>query len=84
MRIPQALLLCPVARRVSPLQPQLALTRRMLNTEASSSKPSTYSNQTKLPRLPVPDLDKSLEAYVKSLVPILEQKVSIAWLQWGA
>lgn len=48
----------------------------MLNAEASSSKPSTYSNQTRLPRLPIPELEKSLEAYVKSLVPLLEQKVS--------
>ena len=55
--------------------PQLLLHRRTLNTEASGSKPSTYSNQTKLPRLPIPDLEKSLESYVTSLVPILEQKV---------
>ncbi|WVR07972.1 hypothetical protein IAU60_005015 [Kwoniella sp. DSM 27419] len=33
----------------------------------------TFSNQDKLPRLPVPDLEKSLEGYLKSLDPILEQ-----------
>ncbi|WWC92892.1 uncharacterized protein L201_007854 [Kwoniella dendrophila CBS 6074] len=33
----------------------------------------TFSNQSKLPRLPVPDLEKSLEGYLKSLGPILEQ-----------
>lgn len=38
-------------------------------------KISTMSNQTKLPRLPVPDLDKSMEGYLKSLIPVLEQKV---------
>nr|XP_018260190.1 carnitine acetyltransferase [Kwoniella dejecticola CBS 10117]OBR82348.1 carnitine acetyltransferase [Kwoniella dejecticola CBS 10117] len=36
-------------------------------------QPKTFSNQSKLPRLPVPDLEKSLEGYLKSLEPILEQ-----------
>ncbi|KAK8849764.1 hypothetical protein IAR55_005100 [Kwoniella newhampshirensis] len=36
-------------------------------------QPKTFSNQSKLPRLPVPELEKSLEGYVKSLVPLLEQ-----------
>ncbi|WRT69787.1 uncharacterized protein IL334_006778 [Kwoniella shivajii] len=36
-------------------------------------QPKTFSNQSKLPRLPVPDLEKSLEGYLKSLGPILEQ-----------
>lgn len=48
---------------------------RMLTNEATASRPTTYSNQDRLPRLPVPSLEKSLEAYVKSLVPLLEQKV---------
>lgn len=76
MRIPRAVSLCAAPRRVSTITPQLRFSRRALNTDASGSKPSTYSNQGKLPRLPIPDLDKSLEAYVKSLVPLLEQKVS--------
>ncbi|WVQ66414.1 uncharacterized protein L199_004594 [Kwoniella botswanensis] len=36
-------------------------------------QPKTFSNQSKLPRLPVPDLEKSLEGYLKSLGPILGQ-----------
>jgi carnitine O-acetyltransferase len=42
-----------------------------------TNQPKTFSNQSKLPRLPVPDLNKSLEAYLKSLIPLLEQKVAI-------
>jgi len=38
---------------------------------------STYANQSKVPRLPIPDLEGSMEAYVKSLVPLLEQKVRL-------
>ena len=38
-------------------------------------QPKTFSNQGKLPRLPIPELDKSLEGYLKSLAPVLEQKV---------
>jgi carnitine O-acetyltransferase len=41
--------------------------------DASGAK--TFSNQNKLPRLPVPDLEKSLEGYVRSLIPVLEQTV---------
>jgi carnitine O-acetyltransferase len=36
----------------------------------------TFAFQDKLPRLPVPELEKSLEGYIKSLGPVLEQKVS--------
>nr|XP_019043447.1 carnitine acetyltransferase [Kwoniella bestiolae CBS 10118]OCF22377.1 carnitine acetyltransferase [Kwoniella bestiolae CBS 10118] len=36
-------------------------------------QPKTFSNQDRLPRLPVPDLEKSLEGYLKSLGPVLEQ-----------
>nr|XP_019009266.1 carnitine acetyltransferase [Kwoniella pini CBS 10737]OCF48047.1 carnitine acetyltransferase [Kwoniella pini CBS 10737] len=39
-------------------------------------QPKTFSNQSILPRLPIPDLEKSLEGYVKSLGPILEQTSS--------
>lgn len=50
---------------------------RSFNTAVNSveSRTTMFSNQDKLPRLPVPDLEKSLEAYVGSLVPLLEQKV---------
>ena len=42
-----------------------------------AEKPAkTFSLQDSLPRLPIPDLEKSLEGYVKSLTPLLEQKVS--------
>ncbi|ORX37603.1 acyltransferase ChoActase/COT/CPT [Kockovaella imperatae] len=37
---------------------------------------STFSNQDKLPRLPIPDLDKTLQAYIKSLQPIMADKFS--------
>jgi hypothetical protein len=43
----------------------------------SSAPVKTFANQDKLPRLPVPDLEKSLEGYLKSLIPLLEQKVRV-------
>lgn len=50
---------------------------RMFSLSAHrANQPKTFSNQNKLPRLPVPDLEKSLEGYLKSLAPLLEQKVS--------
>lgn len=45
-------------------------------TRRRADQPKTYSLQPTLPRLPVPDLEKSLEGYLKSLIPVLEQKVS--------
>jgi len=48
----------------------------MASAAGGEQKAKTLSNQSKLPRLPVPDLDKSLEGYLKSLIPVLEQKVS--------
>lgn len=57
--------------------PTVSITRSMLSTTSLRHKEatSTYANQSKVPRLPVPDLDKSMDAYVRSLVPLLEQKV---------
>jgi carnitine O-acetyltransferase len=48
----------------------------MFATSQRHDQAKTFANQAKLPRLPVPDLDKSLEGYLKSLIPVLEQKVS--------
>ncbi|GFZ49784.1 hypothetical protein JCM24511_07187 [Saitozyma sp. JCM 24511] len=45
-----------------------------------ANQPKTFSNQNKLPRLPVPDLEKSLEGYLKSLAPLLEQKYDASTL----
>ncbi|KAK4687387.1 hypothetical protein P7C73_g2745, partial [Tremellales sp. Uapishka_1] len=45
-------------------------------TPFRKSQPKTFSNQAKLPRLPVPALETSLDGYLKSLVPVLEQKAS--------
>jgi len=50
-------------------------TRTMAGLATGEKRVNTMSNQTKLPRLPVPDLDKSMEGYLKSLIPVLEQKV---------
>ncbi|KAL1412564.1 hypothetical protein Q8F55_000311 [Vanrija albida] len=47
----------------------------MVSTTAPKKSPArTFEYQDKLPRLPVPDLEKSLEGYIKSIVPLLEQK----------
>lgn len=39
-----------------------------------TSQPKTFSRQRALPRLPVPQLDATLERYLKSLEPLLQQK----------
>jgi hypothetical protein len=51
--------------------------RLLSTTPAKTPSTSTFANQSKVPRLPIPDLEKSMEVYVKSLVPLLEQKVDI-------
>lgn len=49
---------------------------RMVATSAPrKNQAKTFAYQEKLPRLPVPDLEQSLQGYIKSLTPVLEQKV---------
>ncbi|ORY34657.1 Choline/Carnitine o-acyltransferase-domain-containing protein [Naematelia encephala] len=68
----------PLSRRLLTQRPlREHIPRRMFASTSFASnepRPKTFSQQHRLPRLPVPDLEKSLEAYVKSLVPVLEQK----------
>ena len=49
---------------------------KMSTTASESTQVNTFVNQNKLPRLPIPDLEKSTQGYVKSLIPVLEQNVS--------
>lgn len=46
--------------------------------------PKTFSNQMSLPRLPVPPLEQSLERYLHSIEPILQQKEDLGELPKGA
>jgi carnitine O-acetyltransferase len=71
-----------LACSVVPLRPSVnniiyhTISKRMFAASFyRANQPKTFSNQAKLPRLPVPDLETSLEGYLKSLVPVLEQKV---------
>lgn len=61
------------SRLVSPTaSPRVAA--RMFSHTGPKSKEPTFSNQDKLPRLPIPDLGKALEGYLKSLIPVIEHK----------
>ncbi|CAO1613351.1 unnamed protein product [Parajaminaea phylloscopi] len=46
-----------------------------------TSQPKTFSRQRSLPRLPVPQLDASLDRYLKSIEPILLQKEELGELK---
>jgi hypothetical protein len=52
--------------------------------ETHEEQAKAFSNQSNLPRLPVPDLEQSLKGYLESLKPILEQKVSLNVMKQGA
>jgi hypothetical protein len=45
----------------------------MSYTSASASHASTFSYQSKLPKLPVPDLDKTLAKYLRTVQPFLSE-----------
>ncbi|KAI7860304.1 acyltransferase ChoActase/COT/CPT [Circinella umbellata] len=49
-------------------RPLLHHTRRLIST---TEQPKTFSNQSKLPRLPIPELKGTAERYKKSLLPLL-------------
>ena len=50
--------------------------RKMVHSSPPRRGPKTFSNQHEIPRLPVPDLEGSLEGYIRSLQPVIEQRVS--------
>ena len=79
-RRPRPLPTLHTARRVDPsvLRPVAPITsaRMFALTPRRLEQAKTYALQPTLPRLPVPDLEKSMEQYLKSLIPVLEQKVS--------
>ena len=56
-----------LARPRFPMQPHLVAGRRRATSTTSST---THPSQS-LPRLPVPDLNKSLRSYLRSLEPLL-------------
>ena len=68
---------CSTSTNVRRVVPTHAVrNRRCFSSTLTSAGPSTFSNQSKLPRLPVPDLEKTLSAYLKSLQPVVAQNVS--------
>lgn len=58
-----------------PTGPTLQPSRMFATSRRRANQPKTYDLQPTLPRLPVPDLEKSLEGYLRSLAPVIEQKV---------
>ena len=54
---------------------QRPLNRMFALSAYRSSQPKTLANQDKLPMLPIPELEQTLQGYLKSLSPVLEQKV---------
>ena len=63
--------------RTAPLTHTPSTSQMFSTSSYRQDQPKTFSNQNKLPRLPIPELDKSLEGYLKSLAPVLEQKVCV-------
>lgn len=74
-----------VSRLRPPTQACVSQTRSRCLTTSTVSRGDTvktFQHQSSLPRLPVPDLEKALEAYVKSLIPVMEQRVCPYY--WGS
>ena len=64
------------APSVTPYMTSSGPSRRARTFTASSSRPPT------LPRLPVPDLHKTLSKYLRSLVPLLQEDETRGGLPW--
>ncbi|CAG8438165.1 3646_t:CDS:10 [Scutellospora calospora] len=47
------------------------LQKRTIVTHMETNQPKTFSNQNKIPRLPIPTLKETAERYKKSLLPLL-------------
>jgi hypothetical protein len=61
------------------LEPHRHHVRMFALSAHRQAQPKTFANQALLPRLPIPELEQSLQGYLESLRPVLEQKVA-AWL----